>query len=1207
MAKVKIINKNVNSDLIGQNFQNIASETIFNFGNFRLTTNFTGKQTIDYTNEISSFATPITLETLNVDENLSNIILNFTTNTKLNLDNSDLKSYVRFGSTRELLRVAIEQIIEKYPASLFFDSQMIANGATTVQNYSFNPLTNMCEFIASNLYIVNTFGLVYDAGNNSVPNDNNLKNLNISYSKYNVWRADNPLNETHTILGYTGDSSGSQYIRVRAFGNPFPELSATTSGSISFHIKPQPIEYNRFKLNLSQLEEYLLNNRLEDRSGFAIKFKEPSVQETGQIVYTAREYLWSTYDGYNVEINTSTYQRFFEGLLNLGNLYDETKTDLIARFLTPESLKLYDLTEEGKITKLLRIYGSEFDQIRAFIDGIVTINKTTYNKKNNIPDQLVKNLAKTLGWNPFVLIDEKQFTDSFFNIESEDTVEDLLPSEVDIELWRRIIINTNYFWRSKGTRNSLESMLLLIGIPETFINITEYIYTVEGRIDPNTVTFTLEDLPSASLPYDSNGYPISPVENNNFYFQISGNADSGQAYIDLYRQVGFTVNRVIDNKKSWAYSGFTQRVDDTTPNYYQQDSKLILNTKEIDATLDIAQAIEYDVFCYNKNVDEQFTTTGITIPYLYINIPFDYGFSANTFTTPDIPLTGSSVQVNFNGITLTSGGTGFGDYIVTGTTYKTVVLNEEIAQTYSNGDKDIITITYLHNVLGTTGFTDVQYIIQQPTIISGGTIIDLVTEPKGDVQLIVDGISLTKQTELVEGDFYINPNDKTKIIVFNPELQAYLLTNPILKIWRIDDGVTPSTAEKKSEVFRVDSLSSKVQYNGVTNQYSYILDYRAFDVETIKITLNGLTLQNKTDFTLDPFNDKRILFRVGVTINYGDIIGAYYLLSTGAFSPPLLPPDSTFPSINEMTFLEYLELIRRRLINVKNRKTISDFNGGYHPTVQNIYEEYIRRSLRPINDPLHSSGYSFAKLYPFIEKYNSFFNRFITQLLPATIITRKAGVLIRNTSFTRQKFMYRRGVNFDQELQYLGDNGAEYVKRVPVSDCGWTNDYVCVTAITTTTTTLSPTTTTTTTVSATTTTTTTVAPTTTTTTTAIMGIPAPFTTGMTFNTLNTSHTYPSFIIDFGASFSGTSTTVLDPYGDTPNRFSIKKYSDNSVVVDSNWVGDASYAGPWGVSLSNPQDASYPLVLTERYYIFEVETVTGPTFTDNWNWNIPAGV
>ena len=125
MAKKKVINKGQNSDLIGGSFTNIASETIFNFGNFKLTTNFTGKENRDYSNELSSFVTPITLDSLGVDEGLSDYVLDFTTNATLNLDHSDIKSYVRFGSTRELLRVSIENIIESYP--LFMQHTAVTN------------------------------------------------------------------------------------------------------------------------------------------------------------------------------------------------------------------------------------------------------------------------------------------------------------------------------------------------------------------------------------------------------------------------------------------------------------------------------------------------------------------------------------------------------------------------------------------------------------------------------------------------------------------------------------------------------------------------------------------------------------------------------------------------------------------------------------------------------------------------------------------------------------------------------------------------------------------------------------------------------------------------------------------------------------------------------------------------------------------------
>jgi len=86
-------------------------------------------------------------------------------------------------------------------------------------------------------------------------------------------------------------------------------------------------------------------------------------------------------------------------------------------------------------------------------------------------------------------------------------------------------------------------MFLLIGIPEPFINITEYVYTVNGKIDPRTVTLSQIDFPSNSLPYDNSGYPVAPLETNSFYFQISGDSDSGQAYLNVFRMAGFTLNQ----------------------------------------------------------------------------------------------------------------------------------------------------------------------------------------------------------------------------------------------------------------------------------------------------------------------------------------------------------------------------------------------------------------------------------------------------------------------------------------------------------------------------------------------------------------------------------------------------------------------------------------------------------------------------------------
>ena len=148
--------------------------------------------------------------------------------------------------------------------------------------------------------------------------------------------------------------------------------------------------------------------------------------------------------------------------------------------------------------------------------GYITGNVKSIDN-NNIIVELEKPITSTgnvqLDGNVFVY--RKQVND-FHNLNK-----DFLPYEIDIELWRRIVINTNHYWKSMGTREAMKSMLLLIGIPEPFIEIKEYIYTVDGKINPSEDPLTINDYPTTSYPYDTDGYPKAPLETNYFYFQIS--------------------------------------------------------------------------------------------------------------------------------------------------------------------------------------------------------------------------------------------------------------------------------------------------------------------------------------------------------------------------------------------------------------------------------------------------------------------------------------------------------------------------------------------------------------------------------------------------------------------------------------------------------------------------------------------------------------
>ena len=1074
VAKVKVVNTGLDQNLNGNYFNNVTSETIFSFGSFTVTSNFEGRVPKDYSNTLSSFVRPVTLETMGLTQTQSDVIHQYNTNAVLNLDKSDLNTFVRFGSAYEFLRVSIQNIITAYPASLFMNSQLKHTGVITFTNFHYDPITNISTFRIPTGCTVNTFGLAINYGNVSNPDNNIIKNLNLSYDKYVVWSSINLTGNSYTIIGYTGytgnvpTAANYKNIIVQTIGNPFPTIGNGSTGSIDFHIKPNNIIFEDFRSLLNDYEKYIVSQRVSgNTSGFKFTLKDPTLLDNGTISYSNTSILWVTSDNYNIDINTPKYSNFLNIVLAIGSKYDAIKTDLIARFLTPASIKTYDLTEDGKMTKLLRLYGREFDQIKQFIDSLVNINRVSYDKINNVPDQLIKNMSRTFGWNYFSLVNETELMNSFLTLDdTERNLEtDLMPAEIDIELWRRTIMNTSYFWKSKGTREAIKSMFLLIGIPEPFINITEYVYTVDGKIDPNTVPFKLSDFPTNSLPYDSDGYPKAPLETSDFFFQISGDTDAGQAYLNIFRKVGFNLKQNVDNKKSWTEAGSTTRIHYSTPQYHQEDSKLVINTKEVDIALDTARGIEYDVFDYIKNTDFPANSTGYILPFSYVNISLGYSSPATQFTLPFAPdeIMGK-LEVRYNGILLATRDMYDGNNIITNpntdeidyyiTNGNVINLNNNNFAINSGNRRDVIQATFIYSgsSRSVTGIT-VEYIVAtiNPTLL--GTTIPLPSFPRGDVQVTVNGIALTKGTDQFAADYILDPANSTggsnNIIIQNPEIVSYLAvmnqttTNACVQVAYVK-VVGSNEINARNEVIRVDSFNTgKIYFNVSANKYVYKLNYKVNNASDLKFLIDGIALEPPDingfggDYSINQQNPYEVFLPKG--IKYGSVISVYYLVAVSSYFNPIVNDVFRVGDISNLSFLEFLELIQRKMINARTRKTVTDFKGGWYPALLNVYVQYLKRGLLPESNPLHSNGYTFENLYGFLSKYNSFFQRFVDELLAATIILKRSGLLIRNTVFTKQKFTYKRGVNlysggttiFDIRgnlmVQYFGDDGTMFM------------------------------------------------------------------------------------------------------------------------------------------------------------------------------------
>jgi hypothetical protein len=163
----------------------------------------------------------------------------------------------------------------------------------------------------------------------------------------------------------------------------------------------------------------------------------------------------------------------------------------VSRFLTTGALKEFD-TPDQRFEKLLQIYGRSFDETKTFISALGNMNSVHYTVKNDIPSQLLKNLAQTLGWvTNFSPISNEELLQAVFTTQPNRFPGLQIgptPEELNYQFYRNLILNSAYLFKSKGTRKSIECLLRMVGAPEALIDFNEHIYVADQRINMSEFT-----------------------------------------------------------------------------------------------------------------------------------------------------------------------------------------------------------------------------------------------------------------------------------------------------------------------------------------------------------------------------------------------------------------------------------------------------------------------------------------------------------------------------------------------------------------------------------------------------------------------------------------------------------------------------------------------------------------------------------------------
>jgi hypothetical protein len=561
-------------------------------------------------------------------------------------DKKKLDKYILFSSLKERFKNTLIEIYNNYTAALHCKAISIIT--PTISSYVNYPLENRSEFKVNLYGISNPFEIEYTTSGTTRTDNENIsqyRNFSKRFRDYVVFYngVEYPIIDALLPVNYDDEVNG---LKLIIDGNPFNSVVTNQgNGNLNFYIKPKNTIELEFFNKLSDLGKFLLNKDI-DTGNYVSEFITPTITDSGKIADINETIIFPRFDDFNIDMFTNEFDKFTIRLNDISDTYDSVKTNLISRFLTTDSLKEFD-TDDRKFNLILQLYGQNFDNIKKYVDGITFMRNVSYNKIENIPDLLIKNYATMLGLETFNVQDDDTLIQSLFNYNQNELTSTVTPAELDIELWRRILINSSYLYKSKGTRKSIEFILRLVGIPDEIFELNEYIYLADRQLDViDTLNkiygeSTIDD-PSILLqrvPFDSDGYPTVPFsikyqENGGFINEDKkniGTFDFGQLYINEYKKFDniflFDLYRTVDNVKSWTYNNTAvNRLYDDTNSYTEYeslDSRLTINSKEFEVYLSSNRI--FDIAIYRQ----YFRNIGIVNSDL--NITKKFNVSETTF------------------------------------------------------------------------------------------------------------------------------------------------------------------------------------------------------------------------------------------------------------------------------------------------------------------------------------------------------------------------------------------------------------------------------------------------------------------------------------------------------------------------------------------------------------------------------------------------
>jgi hypothetical protein len=576
------------------------SEAIFTFGDFNIERN-TSSDSLTSTTLSLHFGGFSTLNSLG-SKNFTAQTSVFVNSNELRLKSTEPKSYTYFGSFYTDVANSINNIISNFPyAILAYD-----NGTgTTIFNYSqsFNNTTGSktSTFRVPLSGLTNQGGVIINSGITggapSLVYNPELFSIQLSATSTNA----SATTEVHDILNYF--FSGGSYLEFTINGFLFTGSQVTSTYGL--YIRPSSKRLGSYKMNLSSLERQVL------LSG---NFLVPDINLNDN-TQNLSGFTWpTTIDGFNPDSMGGAFDAFQTSILQAAANIDETKTNILVKTVIGENY--IELDSDSQVFKtIVQSYAHQFDEIKRYIDGLAFAHSINYSGEESVPNKFLAKFSNLLGWKLSSSFSE---IDLFKYLAGDEDGQGNSLAQFNIEIWKRILVNINWLFKKKGTRDALIFLFKLLGAPDCLITLDEIVY------DINQVYLgSLSSATNASLvKINNNGY--INYNGSQFAFQEGGDGrGDGQNYINQWRPE-FDPQSRVDNIK--VYTGDT--------NVFGTQN--VINSKELCAALDPASAIECDVKGWYQLSGTCWVWGSLAPPFSANTTPFYYTIPNCEFVAPNM-------------------------------------------------------------------------------------------------------------------------------------------------------------------------------------------------------------------------------------------------------------------------------------------------------------------------------------------------------------------------------------------------------------------------------------------------------------------------------------------------------------------------------------------------------------------------------------------